>query len=1418
MFVVLGTVAPAKAGVLVTAAHESISPPTTKLLSADLVSPSSAYNASTSSTVGLTFADPMPEVKVLSASLLGGRNLSNPVERSEYIARVFGYVRNNINIEFRYGLSKGARGALIDQSGTAFDQAQLMVELLRAQGVGASYQLGEISPDPQQFGLWSGLVKDLNQSSQSFAVDGKAACRFLADGGIPAVVNGAATCSSVSGALSSVVMSHLWVVVDGQVFDPAYKAHRLLAGLDLAASMGCGSGQNTACGVATKTAGMNGATSGAVLTTVQYIDGYKHTDVSTLVGAYGTNLQAAIKQLDINASVTDVVGGRELVEQTDAPALAYTARGGAWSGNIPDPYRTVLNVFTNSLCESFFADEIAGRALSYGPYYRIDDTNLNAIPYVKAQTNNCGTVATRDYRIPYTSIKVDHPYPANGGTYADEVVAFKPVDPPRYEVGIYRSYDPETGYYGPELPPAQYSPTDYPEQNYHGAWPMVVIHGFGQARSSAQKSASDRVAVGAFKTENACNPSTASDVVSRTCGNENQAVIAETINVYRTLSDAIVDGVAKTATTRHHDIGIVYASRTQELSRVTMHEGLSVNAATGAEDTRQAGFELQAILLSEIEGASSITGGGATQSFMSYFGQEAQWLASLNSPPTARRIYDIPSDKMASFLQTLPDSYFVEANGQRTYGFDCIRYTPSTNVGCWRKYQLQDVADLGFSTLMLQGGSSELFYKSSNERAYTLWEYMKGGGVVSDPLGISMKSTEIVQAGAQARKLANVSAATGELSLTAAPDIVAGAGEFPLSLPFIRTFNPSYRERVKEATTQYRFTSGTQAGGGIASNVVRRLLKSGGDAQLNDRLGGGWQHNYEVFLIKANDPSARLGSEYALFAAFTIAKLRVAKDLISASDLPSRVSAIAAVNGILTYYGSTNDNVIVKMGASNVSFHCCVDGKYYSHQAPTATVAPLPYPSADWRYVGSGGDVIDFSYYYRTQQKYDIQTAQPIDSYLNTWNLGIMKADKWAFANGVTLKFDYNYRLLVPPGSETWFPCSAMKVDESSSFSSAPCKNTNVLPAGYILLRVSNNLGRSLTFSSSAFEAVGGGQFGYRIESVKDETGRTATFDKGPCTTFTCDYFSVTAPGVGPTRYEYTASADAPDPANPIKPDYQLRRIYTPGNQSSPAVSISYDNLFRVKEVKDANGAISRYYPAGIYGVEDWKPSEVLSPTLARSTIVFDRRNGALRSVDPLKRETRQKFDRANRVIRTDLPSGVAEERQYDRRGNLLATCIIPRQTQSGQIGRGCQESAGDIVTRATYVEAENVITCANLVVCDKPASETDARGYVTNYSWDTTTGQLTKILKPAGAQTDLVYDAYTGTDGGTLRLLGRKTEKVSASQNIVTTYAYDAANKFVLRSATVDPDGAARSTTCLRFDPVGNLTGTTDPRAATCP
>jgi len=71
-------------------------------------------------------AAPTPEI-VAQARALGAGRLTAP----QFTLNTFDYVRNNIATEFRFGLAKGGRGALIDQSGTPFDQAELMVKTIR---------------------------------------------------------------------------------------------------------------------------------------------------------------------------------------------------------------------------------------------------------------------------------------------------------------------------------------------------------------------------------------------------------------------------------------------------------------------------------------------------------------------------------------------------------------------------------------------------------------------------------------------------------------------------------------------------------------------------------------------------------------------------------------------------------------------------------------------------------------------------------------------------------------------------------------------------------------------------------------------------------------------------------------------------------------------------------------------------------------------------------------------------------------------------------------------------------------------------------------------------------------------------------------------------------------------------------------
>lgn len=115
----------------------------------------------------------------------------------------------------------------------------------------------------------------------------------------------------------------------------------------------------------------------------------------------------------------------------------------------------------------------------------------------------------------------------------------------------------------------------------------------------------------------------------------------------------------------------------------------------------------------------------------------------------------------------------------------------------------------------------------------------------------------------------------------------------------------------------------------------------------------------------------------------------------------------------------------------------------------------------------------------------------------------------------------------------------------------------------------------------------------------------------------------------------------------------------------------------------------------------------------ARSNIA----NGTLTSWrDPLLNTTSYEYD-AGKVDKITLPEGNSVSFEYDLRGNITETTITPK-TGSGQSA---------IVTSATYQSG-----CTNPVVCNQPASTTDGRGAVTDYSYDPDHGGLTLVIAPA--------------------------------------------------------------------------------------
>ena len=209
-----------------------------------------------------------------------------------------------------------------------------------------------------------------------------------------------------------------------------------------------------------------------------------------------------------------------------------------------------------------------------------------------------------------------------------------------------------------------------------------------------------------------------------------------------------------------------------------------------------------------------------------------------------------------------------------------------------------------------------------------------------------------------------------------------------------------------------------------------------------------------------------------------------------------------------------------------------------------------------------------------------------------------------------------------------------------------------------------------------------------------------------------------------------------------------------------------------------------------------------------------------MRVTSPLGYTAINTYDAAGRVSRAQTPEGDAVVTTYDVRSNVISTCHIGKPTDPQVAPRGCDTSV-DPKTTATFKEGPKVRICIYPASCNKPASETDARGAKTTYSWYDTTGLLEWVKSPPDAQggeamTSLDYYDFSGTGGTTFKMLKSKSQMIATGRNRDTQYEYDTANKFVLKSMTVDPTGVAAKT-CFKFDGSGRLIETTGPRGGVC-
>ncbi len=395
-------------------------------------------------------ATQMPAVRMESAPLVSPANawayyqsegLTSTVptesrhERLKELARslsydpdiIYEHVRNHIEFEPMFGLLKGARGAHYDRYGTAFDQAHLMIELLReADDVEGTtfnprFVFGTITITGKELGDWLAITDTGGTEDPADDVTNLTyAQAVLADGGIPATLTGGTSVTSAE-------VMHVWVRVNiggaDYDFDPGFKPHQIISGIDLGASMGFDL-------TAYRSSALAGSSSGS-----NYVKDINAGSIDTQMTNLSMALYSDLKVNHNDASLDEIIGGAEIIHdfsQHRHSSLPHQSTVYAvWSTHVPDSLRTEFAIQGIGFEQRFFVDNSFDKVIQlttgaadpttnqvgvnvwYGEPYSF----LNALnPYATGST-------TAGFGLNgFIDLHADHPYAAHNGTYQDQTV------------------------------------------------------------------------------------------------------------------------------------------------------------------------------------------------------------------------------------------------------------------------------------------------------------------------------------------------------------------------------------------------------------------------------------------------------------------------------------------------------------------------------------------------------------------------------------------------------------------------------------------------------------------------------------------------------------------------------------------------------------------------------------------------------------------------------------------------------------------------------------------------------------------------------------------------------------------------------------------------------------------------------------
>jgi RHS repeat-associated protein len=194
---------------------------------------------------------------------------------------------------------------------------------------------------------------------------------------------------------------------------------------------------------------------------------------------------------------------------------------------------------------------------------------------------------------------------------------------------------------------------------------------------------------------------------------------------------------------------------------------------------------------------------------------------------------------------------------------------------------------------------------------------------------------------------------------------------------------------------------------------------------------------------------------------------------------------------------------------------------------------------------------------------------------------------------------------------------------------------------------------------------------------------------------------------------------------------------------------------------------------------------------------------GITQVTDQLNRTTTFTHDTQTRLVTATRPNGASTTRTYDTRGNItqLRQVAVP--------GSGL----ADLVTAGSFAA-----TCTNAKTCNQPITTTDARGFVTDFTYDAAHGGVLTETMPAAPDGVRPQKRFGYTLGGGVhrlteisicRTLGSCT---GTADEVRTIIAYGTANMLPTSITRASGTGSPSATSAATYDYIGNTVTTTDP------